>query len=66
MTLVLNKLGRKQLKAAGGKGLTVRIAVKIRKTGARTETIERRVTLKAGKAKPKSKAKQRPRGRAKR
>ncbi len=64
VTLKLNKVGRKQLKQAGKKGLSVRIAVKIRKAGARTETIVRNVKLKAGKPKPKGK--QRPRGRAKR
>jgi hypothetical protein len=66
VTLKLNKLGKQQLKQAGRKGLTVRIAVKIRKAGARTETIERKVTLKAGESKKKAKGKQRPRGKAKR
>lgn len=55
--LKLNKLGKKQLEAAGKKGLQVSLQVTIRK-GAQKTVVERKVKIVAGKAK-KKKAKRR-------
>lgn len=53
--LKLNKTGAKKLKQAGGK-LPVTLQVTISKKGAKTVTIKRKVTLKAGKPKKKGKS----------
>ncbi len=54
VTLSLNKAGKRQLARAGKKGLKIALRVTIRK-GTNVATIERKVTLKAGKPKKKGK-----------
>jgi hypothetical protein len=55
VTLSLNKAGKRQLARAGKKGLKIALRVTIRK-GKNVATIERKVTLKAGKPKKKGKS----------
>lgn len=57
VTLTLNKLGKKKLAAAKKAGLKATLKVTFKRAGYATNTIEKKVKLVAGKAKPKAKGK---------